>query len=93
MKQRLRRLLLKPLEIMNEILEQIAYCIEFGKIDANSSYPPEMKGQEGADELTVWAFDAGIDPEDILHKGFIVGMDRVGRKFSENKIFVPQMLI
>ncbi len=78
---------------MNEILEKIARCIEFGKIDANSPYPPDMKGQEGADELTVRALETGIDPEEILHKGFIVGMDRVGRKFSENKIFVPQMLM
>ena len=78
---------------MNEILEKIAYCIEFGKIDANSPYPPDMKGQEGADELTAKALESGIDPDEILHKGFITGMDRVGRKFSENKIFVPQMLM
>ncbi len=27
-------------------------CIEFGKINTASPYPPDMRGQEGADELT-----------------------------------------
>ena len=78
---------------MESILEQIAYCIEVGKIDKSSPYPPDMKDQEGADELTARALEEEIDPDDILNKGFIVGMDRVGKKFSENKIFVPQMLM
>jgi hypothetical protein len=34
-----------------EIIELIALCIEFGKINQASPYPPEMRGQEGADEL------------------------------------------
>jgi methanogenic corrinoid protein MtbC1 len=78
---------------MNTILEQIAYCIEVGKIDKSSPYPPDMKDQDGADELTAKALEQGVDPNDILNKGFIVGMDIVGKKFSENKIFVPQMLM
>ena len=78
---------------MNEILEKIAFCIEFGKADAHSTYPPEMKGQDGADELTARALREGLDPDEILKEGFMAGMDRVGRKFSEHKIFVPQMLM
>lgn len=78
---------------MEEILDQIAYCIEFGKIDKSSPYPPDMRDQEGADELTARALEEGISPDDILNKGFVVGMERVGKKFSENKIFVPQMLM
>jgi methanogenic corrinoid protein MtbC1 len=79
---------------MNDpILEQLAICIESGKIDLNSPYPPHMKGQEGADELTRIALEAGITPSEILNRALIEGMDRVGKKFSENKIFVPQMLI
>lgn len=78
---------------MNDILEQIAYCVEFGKIDKKSPYPPNMKGEDGTDELTKQALDAGVDPDEILNKGMVVGMDRVGQKFSENKIFVPQMLM
>lgn len=78
---------------MDNIIEQIAHCIEFGKIDKNSPYPPNMRGQDGADELTKQAIDQGLDPDEILNKGMVVGMDRVGQKFSENKIFVPQMLM
>lgn len=75
------------------IIEEIAYCIEFGKIDINSPFPPDRKGQEGADELTKKALGMGIMPVDILNKGMIRAMEKVGKKFSEHKIFVPQMLI
>ncbi len=30
---------------MSELLEKIAYCVEFGKINEKSPYPPDMKGQ------------------------------------------------
>lgn len=78
---------------MENILEKIAYCVEFGKINKVSPYPPDMKGQDGVDELTKLALEQGISPNDILNQGFVLGMDRVGKKFSENKVFVPQMLI
>ncbi len=78
---------------MENILEKIAHCIEFGKINETSPYPSEMKGQPGADELTKLALQKGISPGDILQHGFIKGMERVGKKFSEHKIFVPQMLM
>jgi len=78
---------------MSELIEKIAYCIEFGKINLASPYPPNMKGQVGADELTKQAIDEGVDPDEILNKGMVVGMDKVGQKFSENKVFVPQMLM
>lgn len=78
---------------MSELIERIAYCIEFGKINAASPYPPEMRGMEGADELTKKALEEGIGPDTILHRGMVVGMERVGVKFSENKVFVPQMLM
>lgn len=78
---------------MSDLVERIAYCVEFGKINKISPYPPNMKGQDGADELTKQAIDEGIDPDEILNKGMVVGMDKVGRKFSENKVFVPQMLM
>ena len=78
---------------MSEIIEQIAHCIEFGKINTASPYPPDMRGQEGADELTKKALAQGIEPGKILNEGMVVGMERVGKKFSENKVFVPQMLM
>lgn len=78
---------------MSELIEKIAYCIEFGKINLASPYPPNMKGEVGADELTKQAIDEGIDPDAILNEAMVVGMDKVGQKFSENKVFVPQMLM
>jgi 5-methyltetrahydrofolate--homocysteine methyltransferase len=35
----------------------------------------------------------GIDPVSILNKGLIAPMDEVGKKFSEGKIFIPEMLL
>jgi len=78
---------------MNNLIAKISHCIEFGKIEKNSPYPPDMKGMDGADELTKQALENGISPADILDKGLIAGMEIVGKKFSENKIFVPQMLM
>jgi len=78
---------------MADLLEQIAICIERGKVNKNSPYPPDMKGQDGADELTKQALDQGIAPDDVLGKGLVVGMGRVGQKFSENKVFVPDLLM
>lgn len=78
---------------MNDILEQIALCVENGKINQKSPYPPAMKGQPGADELTLQALENGVSPSDLLTKGLIVGMGRIGIKFRENKVFVPQVLM
>jgi len=58
-----------------------------------SPYPPQMKGQEGADELTAKALAEGINPQDVLTLGLMPGMERIGLKFRENKVFVPQVLM
>ncbi len=78
---------------MSALLEQIAHCVEFGKINQQSPYPPDMKGQPGADELAKEALEAGIRPEEVLSGGLVVGMQKVGVKFRENKVFVPQVLM
>ena len=78
---------------MNDILFRIGRCVEFGKIDKASPYPPDMKGQEGADELTRQALDNGIKPDEILENGLIPAMALVGDKFSRKEIYVPQMLM
>ncbi len=52
-----------------ELLEQLSHCIEFGKINQASPYPPDMKGQDGADELAKMALEQGIGANDILQKG------------------------
>ncbi|MDB4303242.1 corrinoid protein [Desulfosarcina sp.] len=78
---------------MNDLLEQIGHCVEFGKINKSTPFPPEMKGMDGADELAKKALDTGIEPNDVLQKALVPAMERVGKKFSEKKIFVPQMLM
>ena len=78
---------------MNEILKQLAECIEFGKINKAAMFPPQMKGQDGADEITRQALESGISAQDILSEGLMPGMEKVGVKFRENKVFVPQVLM
>jgi len=78
---------------MSEILQKIAHCIELGKINKESPYPPDLKDEDGADEYTKKALEKGISANDILQKGLVPGMEKVGIKFRENKIFVPQVLM
>lgn len=78
---------------MNELLSEIAECIEFGKINKASPYPPQMKGQDGADELTKRAIEEGVAAQSILTEGLMVGMGKIGVKFRANKVFVPQVLM
>ncbi len=78
---------------MNETLNKLAECIEFGKINKASPYPPQMKGQDGADEITRQALNEGVGAQEILTHGLMPGMEKVGIKFRENKIFVPQVLM
>ena len=77
---------------MSEILTNLASCIEKGKININTNFPPEMKGQKGADELTREALDSGISAEQILD-ALVKGMAVIGEKFSTGKAFVPNMLM
>jgi methanogenic corrinoid protein MtbC1 len=37
--------------------------------------------------------EEGVSPGDLLNKALVPAMEKVGQKFSENKIFVPQMLL
>lgn len=78
---------------MNEILEKIALCVEFGKINKVSPYPPNMKDQDGADELTRQALDSGVKPDAILENALVPAMAKVGDKFTRKEIYVPQMLM
>lgn len=78
---------------MDTLLEQLTTCIEFGKVNKISPFPPNMKDMDGADELTKKALEAGISANDILNQALVKGMDKVGQKFAEKKIFIPQMLM
>jgi 5-methyltetrahydrofolate--homocysteine methyltransferase len=76
-----------------ELLQQLAVCVERGKVNQASPYPPDMKGQDGADELAKKALDEGVAPGDVLEKALIVGMGNIGKKFSANQVFVPDVLM
>jgi methanogenic corrinoid protein MtbC1 len=78
---------------MDNILERLAYCVENGKINKSSPYPPDMKDQDGADELAKNALEAGIKPGEILENALIPAMGNVGNRFSRKEIYVPQMLM
>ena len=78
---------------MSDILERLSYCVEMGKINRTSPYPPNLRDQEGADELARQALDEGVKPDEILEKALIPAMSVVGNKFSRQEIFVPQMLM
>lgn len=78
---------------MESYIDKISFCIQKGKIDSKSPYPPEMKGEPGADELTMEALKHGLLANDILTKAMIPAMGVVGELFKERKLFVPQVLM
>mgnify|MGYP001086778268 CR=1 FL=1 len=78
---------------MTELFQKLSECVEFGKINRDAPYPPQMKGQDGADEITRQLLEQGADPQRVLTEGLMPGMERIGIKFRENKVFVPQVLM
>jgi 5-methyltetrahydrofolate--homocysteine methyltransferase len=48
---------------------------------------------QAAADLTRAELEAGTDIHTILQDGLIAPMDEVGRRFSEGKLFVPEMLV
>ncbi len=43
--------------------------------------------------LVQQALDEGVSPQVILNEGLLSGMDKVGEKFKNNEIFVPEVLV
>ncbi len=77
---------------MEEYVERIAMCVARGKVYKSAPYPPDMKGQDGADEVAADALKSGIQPA-ILLEGCMRGMDKIGKEFSENKAAVTNLVI
>ena len=44
-------------------------------------------------QLVQQALDEGLAPQQILTEGLLPGMDRVGVKFRNNEVFVPEVLV
>lgn len=65
---------------MNEILNEISTYLQAGK-------GAKVK------ELVALAIEEGIAPQEILENGLLAGMDIIGAKFKEDKVFVPEVLV
>ena len=77
---------------MQEIVEQIATCVARGKISKSFWYPPEMKDQDGADEIAAEALKNGVQPS-VLLDGCMLGMERVGKEFGEGTAFITNLIV
>lgn len=77
---------------MKNTLDKLSFCIERGKINKASPFPPNMLKQEGAEEWTQLAIKENIAASDILN-ALTLGMENIGIKFRENKVFVPEILM
>jgi len=77
---------------MQDIAEKIAVCVARGKVSKSSWYPPDMKDQDGADEIAADALKRGVEPS-VLLEGCMLGMERIGKEFGENKAFVTNLII
>lgn len=74
------------------IIEELGKCIELGKINKISPYPPSLRGKDGADELALSALEQNIGPDEIL-QACNDAMKRIGDRFSRNEVFVPELLM
>jgi 5-methyltetrahydrofolate--homocysteine methyltransferase len=63
-----------------ELLKKISLSIENG--DSST-----------VKELVKKALELNLSPEDILNNALIKGMNVVGKKFKENEVFIPEVLI
>ena len=44
-------------------------------------------------KLVEQALEEGLSPQNILAEGLMDGMDIIGRKFKDNEVFVPEVLV
>ena len=77
---------------MSALVDKIGECVERGKVNRASPFPPAMKGLEGADELTRQAIDENLGVEEIL-QACNDAMQRIGARFGRNEVFVPELLM
>jgi len=62
------------------LLEDISIALQAGK-------------KKDVETLVQQAIDADILAQQILNDGLLAGMDIIGAKFSNNEVFVPEMLV
>lgn len=47
---------------------------------------------EEVGNMTKEFLDSGLDPDEVLNKGLIAGMDVVGQRFKAGDMFIPEVL-
>ena len=65
---------------MSELMNEIGAAMEKGKRKLVVQYVQQ-------------AIDEGVPAQQILSEGLLPGMDRVGVKFRNNEVFVPEVLV
>lgn len=65
---------------MHPVLEAISTNLQAGKAKV-------------VKELVQQALDAGVPVQEILDEGLLSGMNIIGRKFKNNEVFVPEVLV
>jgi len=55
--------------------------------------PAGTKGEPGVQELIGRALSDGLGAQQLLEQGLMAGMQVVGRRFADNEIFIPEVLI
>ena len=75
-----------------DLLDQIALCIEKGKINSQSKIPSDLIGEDGVEELIYKLLQLNTPPNKIIEDGLLKGMTAVGNKFRDGKIFIPNVL-
>ena len=78
---------------MKELLLKLATVVERGKVNKTSPFPPDLKGQDGADEITAQLLENGVRPDKILTGALMIGMKAVGDRFGAGEAFIPDLLI
>jgi 5-methyltetrahydrofolate--homocysteine methyltransferase len=61
-------------------------------LSALAEYVENGKQQEAAQAVQE-ALDSGVEPQKVLDEGLTAGMQVVGKKFKNNEVYVPEVLI
>ena len=76
-----------------EVVQAATSAQESADVFENIARALERGQQKKLLTLCQQVLDEGHSPSDILSKGMIVGMNRLGEAFSANRAFVPEMLM
>lgn len=49
--------------------------------------------KEAAEDVAKRALAAGVSPQDIMQKGFVVGIRKVGDQFDEGEVYLPELML